>query len=135
MAPSLLIDECMLNGGGAAKQTDASYLVNDVPLGTRRSLRIVTIGAGASGLNLARHVGLHMDNVDHVIYEKNADVGGTWFENRYANFLESFAVADLIGDTLAARVTFPVTTTSSPGRPMQNGPDCERSQNMMRCMS
>lgn len=23
------------------------------------------------------------DRVDHVIYEKNRDVGGTWFENKY----------------------------------------------------
>lgn len=34
------------------------------------------VGAGASGLNLARHMGLYMDNVGLVVYEKNANVGG-----------------------------------------------------------
>ncbi|KAK5048147.1 hypothetical protein LTR84_005817 [Exophiala bonariae] len=59
------------------------YKVIEQPLGTRRPLRIVAVGAGASGLNLARHVELHMENVELIIYEKNEDVGGTWFENRY----------------------------------------------------
>ena len=52
-------------------------------LGTARPLRIITIGAGASGLNMARQIDQHMQHVTHVIYEKNTDVGGTWFENRY----------------------------------------------------
>ena len=25
----------------------------------------------------------HIENVEHVIYEKNDDIGGTWLENRY----------------------------------------------------
>jgi hypothetical protein len=56
--------------------------VEEHDLGEPRPLRIVTIGAGAAGLNMARHLELHMKNVEHIIYEKNADVGGTWFENR-----------------------------------------------------
>lgn len=59
------------------------YQVNEKPLGEPRHLRVITIGAGAAGLNLARQVDKHMKNVDHVIYEKSPDVGGTWFENRY----------------------------------------------------
>jgi hypothetical protein len=127
MAPAALIDESTLNGPVAAEQTDVSYLINNVPLGTRRPLRLVTIGAGASGLNLARHVELHMDNVDHVIYEKNEAVGGTWFENRCAKLHKPSAFADFIEDTLVARVTSPAITTNSPGRQIQNGPNCEHS--------
>lgn len=59
------------------------YVVTEAPLGTRRHIRVIMVGAGASGLNLARHMELHMDNFELVVYEKNADVGGTWFENRY----------------------------------------------------
>lgn len=63
--------------------TGSAYKVWEKPLGEPRPIRVITIGAGASGLNLARQIDAHMRNVDHVVYEKNPDVGGTWFENRY----------------------------------------------------
>ncbi len=31
----------------------------------------------------AYHIQKMLKNVDHVMYEKNADIGGTWLENRY----------------------------------------------------
>ncbi len=46
-----------------------------------RTLRVVVIGAGMSGL-LAAHR-LDQAGIDHVIIEKNDDVGGTWLENVY----------------------------------------------------
>jgi 4-hydroxyacetophenone monooxygenase len=46
-----------------------------------RDFRVVIVGAGMSGL-LAAHR-LHQAGVPYVIIEKNDDVGGTWFENRY----------------------------------------------------
>ncbi len=46
-----------------------------------RSMRVVVIGAGMSGL-LAAHR-LDQAGIDHVIIEKNAEVGGTWLENVY----------------------------------------------------
>lgn len=59
-----------------------NYAVTEEPIGTSHHLRVIMVGAGASGLNTARHMELHMKNFDLVVYEKNADVGGTWFENR-----------------------------------------------------
>ncbi|KAH8666993.1 putative MoxY [Xylariales sp. PMI_506] len=59
------------------------YTILEEPLGYAREIRIVTIGAGASGLNVARNVTKHLKNVSLQIYEKNDDVGGTWLENRY----------------------------------------------------
>lgn len=59
------------------------YVVTESPLGTPRHIRIIMVGAGASGLNTAHHMALHMQNYRLTIYEKNEDVGGTWFENRY----------------------------------------------------
>lgn len=68
------------NGTSNAKSV---YEVTEQPLGTTRHIRLVTIGAGASGINLIRTLRLHLTDYEHVVYEKNAKVGGTWFENRY----------------------------------------------------
>lgn len=70
------------NGTAAAHTAASDYIVTESPLGTARKLRVLMVGAGASGLNLARHMDLHMENFELTIYEKNSDVGGTWFENR-----------------------------------------------------
>lgn len=32
---------------------------------------------------MAYQIQKYCENVEHVIYEKNADLGGTWLENRY----------------------------------------------------
>lgn len=61
----------------------APYQVSEQPLGTTRHVRIVTIGAGMSGLNMIRTLRLHLTDFEHVVYEKNPEIGGTWFENRY----------------------------------------------------
>ncbi|CAK7202767.1 hypothetical protein SEUCBS139899_005494 [Sporothrix eucalyptigena] len=61
-----------------------AYTIKEAPLGTTRQIRIVGIGAGASGINMVRTLKLRLkDNYDHVVYEKNTGVGGTWHENRY----------------------------------------------------
>lgn len=59
------------------------YTVVEEPMGTARRLRIVVIGAGASGLNVIRNVKEHMQNVELQVYEKNDVVSGTWYENSY----------------------------------------------------
>lgn len=48
-----------------------------------RKLKVITIGAGLSGIQIAYKIQKHCENVEHVIYEKNHDLGGTWLENRY----------------------------------------------------
>lgn len=51
-----------------------------------RKMRVVCVGAGFSGLLVAHKVQheLKLENeVDLCIYEKNPDIGGTWFENTY----------------------------------------------------
>lgn len=48
----------------------------------RKKLRVVTIGAGYSGLTLAhklRYQHPEMENImDNIIYEANDQIGGTW---------------------------------------------------------
>jgi cation diffusion facilitator CzcD-associated flavoprotein CzcO len=62
---------------------DHVYTVREEPLGTAKQIRIVLIGAGASGLNMVRTLRLNLTNYELAVYEKNDEVGGTWYENRY----------------------------------------------------
>ncbi|KAF7547460.1 hypothetical protein G7046_g9001 [Stylonectria norvegica] len=71
------------SNGMIAEQFSNVYKIIENPLGAAKPIRIITIGAGASGLNIARNVKEHMKNVQLQIYDKNESVGGTWLENRY----------------------------------------------------
>ncbi|KAL4984189.1 hypothetical protein BDW68DRAFT_167552 [Aspergillus falconensis] len=52
---------------------------------TPRRLRVVCVGAGFSGLIMAYKVKheRRLEYVDFTVYEKNPEVGGTWYENVY----------------------------------------------------
>ncbi|KAI0017643.1 hypothetical protein F4780DRAFT_782145 [Xylariomycetidae sp. FL0641] len=63
--------------------TREPYSIVDQPLGTARHVKIVGIGAGASGITMIRTLRRTMTNYEHIVYEKNSNVGGTWFENHY----------------------------------------------------
>ncbi|KAL3430356.1 hypothetical protein BDV09DRAFT_199749 [Aspergillus tetrazonus] len=53
------------------------------PIHHERHVRIICIGAGASGLLFAYKLQRSFSNFSLVIYEKNPEIAGTWFENRY----------------------------------------------------
>ena len=53
------------------------------PLDERRRLRVACMGAGFSGVYMTILAEKVFQNIDLVVYEKNPDLGGTWFENRY----------------------------------------------------
>jgi hypothetical protein len=59
------------------------YTIDESPSGTYRPVKIICLGAGASGIAMAKLVQDQMENVELKIYDKNADVAGTWLENRY----------------------------------------------------
>lgn len=68
-----------------------------------RSFSVGIIGAGESGLLMG--IRLRQAGVPFVIYEKNTDVGGTWFENQYPgcrvdcnSFFYSYAFAREVWD-------------------------------------
>ncbi|KAI9726035.1 MAG: hypothetical protein M1828_002043 [Chrysothrix sp. TS-e1954] len=71
------------NGEHIPKYDANGYFIREQPLGTKRKVRVVIMGAGASALNFFHEAETKLQNVDIVCYEKNSDVGGTWFENRY----------------------------------------------------
>ena len=57
--------------------------VSNRALDAPRPLKVIVIGAGASGLVAAIRLKESVPSLDLVLYEKNKDVGGTWFENTY----------------------------------------------------
>jgi cation diffusion facilitator CzcD-associated flavoprotein CzcO len=55
----------------------------DLPIDAGRPLKVICLGAGYSGILTAIRLPQHIPNLELVIYEKNDDIGGTWYENRY----------------------------------------------------
>jgi hypothetical protein len=70
--------------GPPPPSTDSmGYTIREQPYGTKRKIRVLLMGAGASSLNFFKKAEEEMQNLEIVCYEKNRDVGGTWLENRY----------------------------------------------------
>jgi hypothetical protein len=55
------------------------YCIWEQPMGTKRKVKVILMGAGASSLNFFKKAEEEMENLDMVCYEKNSDIGGTWF--------------------------------------------------------
>ncbi|PVI07220.1 hypothetical protein DM02DRAFT_513303 [Periconia macrospinosa] len=56
--------------------------LHDHPIDNARPIKVIVIGAGYSGIYMGIRIPEKLCNVELVIYEKNAGVGGTWYENR-----------------------------------------------------
>ncbi|KAH7075495.1 hypothetical protein BKA63DRAFT_413523 [Paraphoma chrysanthemicola] len=73
-----------IHANGLANGSSRTPLkLNDAPVENLRPLKVIVIGAGYSGIYCGIRIPERLRNVDLVIYEKNAGVGGTWYENRY----------------------------------------------------
>ena len=48
-----------------------------------RPLKVIVIGAGVSGILAAIRLPQRLKDLELVVYDKNEEIGGTWFENRY----------------------------------------------------
>jgi len=70
------------DGAFIPKADATGYRIREESYGTKRSVRVVLMGAGASTLNFLKKAEERMKNVKITVYEKNHDVGGTWLENR-----------------------------------------------------
>ncbi|KAL1999871.1 hypothetical protein VTN02DRAFT_3873 [Thermoascus thermophilus] len=64
-------------------QNGDRWLVEERSIDACRPLRVVIMGAGISGIIASIRFAQRIPNLDLCVYEKNSDVGGTWFENRY----------------------------------------------------
>lgn len=82
----------------ASSNQYAHPLISERAVDEPRPLKVVYIGAGISGICAAIQFPRFVPNIELAIYEKNADVGGTWFENRsgYSASLEPLPCANLV---------------------------------------
>ncbi|EKG15124.1 Flavin-containing monooxygenase-like protein [Macrophomina phaseolina MS6] len=82
------------NGIGDAEEDDYTgppppeadehgYRILEQPMGTKRPVKVILMGAGASSLNFFKKAEEELEKVEMVCYEKNSDIGGTWLVNRY----------------------------------------------------
>ena len=61
----------------------ASPKSSDVPIDYARPMKVICIGAGMSGILCGIRFPQRIPNLDLTIYDKNDEVGGVWYENRY----------------------------------------------------
>jgi hypothetical protein len=72
-----------------AVSSETGYRIRELMIGepAPEPLKVLVIGAGAAGLDFIHHATendrLKNLNVEFKVVEKNPDVGGTWYENRY----------------------------------------------------
>jgi cation diffusion facilitator CzcD-associated flavoprotein CzcO len=60
-----------------------TYQILDQYHSAPRHLKIIHVGAGASGLLTAYKASRMLSNFSLTCYEKNPEIGGTWYENKY----------------------------------------------------
>ena len=68
--------------GDSGPRTDDYFRLRK-PLYEERPLKVICIGAGASGLLLAYKLQRSFEQFELVLYEKNEAISGTWHENKY----------------------------------------------------
>lgn len=79
-------DDHIANGAATPPMEDTTrYNYPKTFMGEPRPVRIVVIGAGVSGIAAVKMFKDRFKDkqTELVLYERNADVGGTWLENRY----------------------------------------------------
>ncbi|KAI0812627.1 hypothetical protein BC629DRAFT_949981 [Irpex lacteus] len=59
------------------------FTLGNFSIDSSRPMKIIIIGAGFSGICAGIRFLQRMENIDVVIYDKNAGIGGTWYTNRY----------------------------------------------------
>jgi hydroxyversicolorone monooxygenase len=74
-----------LSNGNPIKEPTSIYTVPKLTLfdPANRPLKAITIGAGVSGILTAYKIQKHLQNIELKVYERNADIGGTWLLNKY----------------------------------------------------
>ena len=67
----------------SATHVASKPIISARSIDTVRPLKVIYVGAGISGILAAIRLPQQVQNLDLVIYDKNEELGGTWFENKY----------------------------------------------------
>jgi hypothetical protein len=81
-----ILGEVLVQAKNAPRTDATGYTIPDTYLGTRRPVKVLIIGFGAAAINLVHVLGQKAgpnSNISIQCYEKNPEVGGTWYENKY----------------------------------------------------
>lgn len=81
--PDLMMPETLDDPRCHDQTKMARALITERGIDEPRQLKMVYIGAGISGIVGAIEFLKRLPNLELVIYEKNPEIGGTWFENNY----------------------------------------------------
>ena len=73
-------DAVQTNGETNGETNAAPWQLHDQPVENQRPLKVIVIGSGYSGIYLGIRLPERLRNCELVIYEKNAGMGGTWYE-------------------------------------------------------
>ncbi|TFK56356.1 FAD/NAD-binding domain-containing protein [Heliocybe sulcata] len=72
-----------VNGVNGVNGHTPHFKLGDFSVDEYRPMRVVCIGAGVSGIAAGIRFPQRVPDVDFVIYDKNAGIGGTWYNNKY----------------------------------------------------
>ncbi|TVY91713.1 putative sterigmatocystin biosynthesis monooxygenase [Lachnellula willkommii] len=65
------------------QRSASKFELEDHPIDIKPKIRVAVIGAGLAGITAGVLLPVKVPGIDLTIFDKNADVGGTWFENIY----------------------------------------------------
>lgn len=57
-------------------------MIYDHEIDEPRPMKVICVGAGISGILTGIRLPQQVENLELTIYEKNPEVGGTWYENK-----------------------------------------------------
>ncbi|KAJ5735284.1 uncharacterized protein N7483_000409 [Penicillium malachiteum] len=82
-APSVTIKSTLNDLDSGIQALKSNFTIEEHPVDIVRPIKVGVIGAGLTGVNAGILLPAKLPGLDLRIYDKNSDVGGTWFENTY----------------------------------------------------
>jgi len=68
---------------GEHNERSLPFKLEDHLIDGSRPMKVIIAGMGFSGIIACIRIQQKLKNIDLQVYEKNSDIGGTWFENNY----------------------------------------------------